>query len=116
MARVKRGVMHAKRRSYLLKRTKGYKWGRKSKIKLARTAVHKAGQHAFAHRRDKKSNFRRLWNIQLNAAVREYGLSYSRFIDALKKSKVELDRKVLTQLAREYPAVFKKLVEAVKKS
>jgi len=107
--------MHSKRRGYLLKRTKGYRWGRKSKIKLARTAVRKAGQHAFAHRRDKKGNFRKLWTIQLNAAVRQYGLSYSRFIDLLKKSKVELDRKVLSQLAREYPAVFQKLVEAVKK-
>ncbi|MBI5466105.1 MAG: 50S ribosomal protein L20 [Candidatus Kerfeldbacteria bacterium] len=115
MARVKRGMMHLKRRRYLLKRTKGYKWGRKSKITLAKVATHKAGQHAFAHRRDKKANFRRLWNVQLNAAVRQYGLSYSRFIDLLKKSKVELDRKVLSQLAREYPAVFQKLVEAVRK-
>ncbi|MFZ5391197.1 MAG: 50S ribosomal protein L20 [Patescibacteria group bacterium] len=115
MARVKRGVMHVKRRTNLLKKTKGYRWGRKSKIKLAKPAVRKAGVYAFAHRRDKKGVQRRLWQVQLNAAVREYGLSYSRFIDLLKKSKVELDRKVLSQLANQYPEVFKKLVEAVSK-
>jgi large subunit ribosomal protein L20 len=115
MARVKRGMMHAKRRKNLLKRTKGYRWGRKSKITLAKVATHKAGQHAFAHRRDKKGDFRALWQVQLNAAVREHGLSYSKFIGLLKKAKVELDRKVMAQLAREYPAVFAKLVEAVKK-
>ena len=108
-------MMHAKRRKNLLKRTKGYRWGRKSKITLAKVAVRKAGVHAFAHRRDKKANFRALWQIQINAAVRPLGMSYSRFMDALKKAKIELDRKVLAQLAREYPAVFKKLVEAVKK-
>lgn len=107
--------MHAKRRKNLLKRTKGYRWGRKSKITLAKVATHKAGQHAFAHRRDKKGDFRALWQVQLNAAVREHGLSYSKFIGLLKKAKVELDRKVMAQLAREYPAVFAKLVEAVKK-
>ncbi|MFA4818569.1 MAG: 50S ribosomal protein L20 [Patescibacteria group bacterium] len=114
MARVKRGVMHLKRRKNLLKRTKGYRWGRKSKITLAKPAARKAGVYAFAHRRDKKGAFRRMWQIQLNAATREYGLSYSRFIDLLKKAKIELDRKVLSQLAREYPAVFQKLVEAIK--
>lgn len=115
MARVKRGMMHAKRRRNLLKRTKGYRWGRKSKITLAKVAARKAGAHAFAHRRDRKADFRRLWQIQINAAVREHGLSYSKFIDLLKKNKIELDRKILSQLAREYPAVFAKVVEAVKK-
>lgn len=114
MARVKRGVMHVKRRRNILKTTKGYKWGRKSKLKLAKTAAAKAGVYAFAHRRDKKGEFRRVWQVQLNAAVREYGMNYSTFIDKLHKAKIELDRKVLSQLAREYPAVFKKLVEALK--
>lgn len=114
MARVKRGVAHLKRRRNLLKRTKGYKWGRKSKITLAKVAARKAGVYAFAHRRDKKGAQRRVWQVQLNAAVREYGLSYSKFIDKLHKAKIELDRKVLSQLAREYPEVFKKLVEALK--
>ncbi len=108
-------MMHLKRRRNLLKKTKGYKWGRKSKIKLAKVAVRKAGVHAFAHRRDRKGDFRRLWQVQINAAVREHGLSYSRFIDLLKKAKIELDRKILAQLANDYPAVFAKLVEAVKK-
>ena len=115
MARVKRGMMHLKRRKNLLKRTKGYRWGRKSKITLAKPAARKAGVYAFAHRRDKKGNFRRLWQIQINAAVREHGLSYSKFIDLLKKHKIELDRKILAQLAREYPAIFNKIVEVVKK-
>jgi large subunit ribosomal protein L20 len=115
MPRVKRGKLHLKRRRNLLKRTKGYKWGRKSKIKLAKVAARKAGVHAFAHRRDRKADFRRLWQIQINAAVRQHGLSYSKFIDLLKKNKIELDRKILAQLARDYPAVFAKVVEAVKK-
>ncbi len=115
MPRVKRGVMHLKRRRNLLKRTKGYRWGRKSKITLAKPAARKAGAYAFAHRRRRKGDFRRLWQIQINAAVRSHGLSYSRFIDLLKKNKIELDRKILSQLAREYPAIFDKLVEAVKK-
>lgn len=107
--------MHLKRRRNLLKRTKGYRWGRKSKITLAKVAARKAGVYAFAHRRDKKGDFRKLWQIQINAAVREQGLSYSKFIDLLKKNKIELDRKILAELARDYPAVFKKVVEAVKK-
>ena len=115
MARVKRGMMHLKRRKNLLKRTKGFRWGRKSKITLAKVAARKAGGYAFAHRRRRKGDFRRLWQIQINAAVREHGLSYSRFIDLLKKKKIELDRKILAQLAREYPVVFAKIVEAVKK-
>lgn len=108
-------MMHLKRRKNLLKRTKGYRWGRKSKITLAKVAVRKAGVYAFAHRRDRKGDFRRLWQIQINAAVHEYGLSYSQFINLLRKSKIELDRKVLSQLAQDYPAVFQKIVEAVKK-
>ncbi len=115
MARVKRGMMHLKRRKNLLKRTKGFKWGRKSKITLAKVALHKAGQHAFAHRRDKKGDFRALWQVRINAAVRPFGISYSKFIDLLKKANIELDRKILAQLANEYPAVFAKIVEAVKK-
>lgn len=108
-------MMHLKRRKNLLKRTKGFRWGRKSKITLAKVAARKAGVYAFAHRRDRKGDFRRLWQIQINAAVREHGLSYSKFIDLLKKHKIELDRKILAQLAREYPAIFNKIVEVVKK-
>lgn len=114
MARVKRGTQHVKRRKNLLKKTKGYKWGRKSKIKVARIASIKAGVYAYRDRRANKRNFRRLWQVRINAAVREHGLSYSRFIDLLKKANIELDRKILSELAKDYPAVFEKLVEEVR--
>jgi len=114
MPRVKRGVMHSKRRKNILKQTKGFRWGRKKLIKVAKTAVLKAGAYAYRDRRAKKRTARALWQIQLNAAVREYGLSYSRFIAGLKSAKIEMDRKVLAQLAQQQPAVFAKIVEKVK--
>ncbi|MFA5946549.1 MAG: 50S ribosomal protein L20 [Patescibacteria group bacterium] len=114
MPRVKRGTQHVKRRKSLLKRVKGYKWGRKSKIRLARPAMLKAGVYAFRDRRAKKRTFRGLWNLKINAAVREFGLSYSRFIDMLKKANVGLDRKVLADLAENHPAIFSKVVSSVK--
>ncbi len=115
MPRVKRGVGHVKRRKNLLKKTKGYKFKRNSKIKLAKTAVKKAGANAFKDRRRKKGIRRRLWQTKLNAAVRQYDLSYSRFIDLLKKNKVELDRKVLADLAENNPQTFKNIVTTLKK-
>lgn len=115
MTRIKGGILHRKRRAGILKHTKGYRWGRKSKIKVAKVAKMKAGQYAFNDRRIKKRDNRRLWEVRINAAVRKYGLSYSKFIGALKKNKIGLDRKVLSQLAVSYPAVFEKLVEMVKK-
>ena len=114
MPRVKRGTQHVKRRRNLLKKTKGMMWGRKSKIKLARTAVLKAGAMAFRDRRAKKRTFRRLWQVRINAAVRPHGLSYSRFMDGLKKKNIDLDRKVLSMLAKDYPAVFNELVAKMK--
>lgn len=113
MARVKRGKAHLKKRRQLLKRTKGYKWGRKSKIKLAKTAVLKAGTHAYRDRRKKKRDFRRLWQIRINAACRAEGLSYSQFMNLLKKSKVEINRKVLADLAMNNPGIFKAIVAEV---
>ena len=74
-----------------------------------------AWTYSYRDRKVKKRDFRQLWQIQINAAVREHGLSYSKFIDLLKKHKIELDRKILAQLAREYPAIFNKIVEVVKK-
>ncbi|MCR4279826.1 MAG: 50S ribosomal protein L20 [Candidatus Komeilibacteria bacterium] len=115
MPRVKRGTSHVKKRRKLHKATKGYKWGRKNTIKVAKTAVTKAGAHAYMDRRKKKRTTRRLWQVQLNAAVREHDMSYSQFIGALKKKNIELDRKVLAQIAQEYPAVFAVIVETVKK-
>lgn len=114
MTRIKGGVLHAKRRRGILKHTKGFRWGRKSKIKVAKVAKMKAGQHAFNSRKVKKRTNRALWNVRINAAVRPLDLSYSKLIGLLKKNKITLDRKVLSQLADQYPAVFAKIVESVK--
>ena len=84
MPRVKRGTMHTKHRSNILKHTKGYKWGRKSKLKVAKTAVKRAGQYAFEGRRTKKRLARGLWIIKLNASVRKLELSYSQLINKMK--------------------------------
>ncbi|MCD4705155.1 50S ribosomal protein L20 [bacterium] len=115
MPRVKRGTLHTKNRKNILKKTKGYRWGRKSKIKLAKTAIKKAGQNAFDDRRKKKGVNRRLWQTKLNAAVRKYDLSYSKFIDLLKKNNIALDRKVLADLAENNEAVFEKIITLIKK-
>src|SRR3989344_3919956 len=106
MPRVKRGMMHSKKRRNLLAKTKGMLWGRKSKLRLARVAELKAGVFAYRDRRNKKREFRRLWQLRINAAARELGMSYSRLIDALKKAGVALDRKILAQLAKDFPPVF----------
>lgn len=112
--RVKRGVAHLKRRKSLLQKTKGFRWRRKSSIRLARQAATRAGQHAYRHRRLRKRDFRAFWQVRINAAAREHGLTYGQFIHKLKLVKVELDRKVLAQLAVEHPAVFKAIIEKVK--
>ncbi|MBI4435401.1 50S ribosomal protein L20 [Candidatus Uhrbacteria bacterium] len=114
MPRVKRGTQHIKRRKSLMEKTKGMMWGRKSKIRLARPAMLKAGVNAFRDRRNKKRSYRRLWQVRLNAALRPLGTSYSRFMDGLKKAGIGLDRKVLSQLAKDQPAVFMKIVEKIK--
>ncbi len=114
MPRVKRGTVRQKKRAAILKQAKGYKWGRKKLIKLAKTAIIKAGAHAYRDRRLKKRTNRRLWNIRINAAARANDMTYSTFIDALKKKEVKLDRKVLSQIAAEHPEVFTKIVETVK--
>ena len=115
MPRVKRGKSHLKKRKKLLRRAKGYKWGRKRLPKLAKVAVTKAGVYAFRDRRTKKRSMRRLWQIKINAATRDYQLSYSKFIDLLKKSKIGLDRKILANIAEHHPEVFAKIVENTKK-
>ena len=115
MPRVKRVTQHVKKRKTLLKKVKGYRWGRKSKIRLARIAALKAGVYAYRDRRNKKRNFRRLWQIRINAATRKEGVSYSKFIHMLKEAGVELDRKILSSLASTRPQVFKAIVDKVKK-
>ena len=114
MTRVKKGVHALKRRRSVLKQTKGMRHGRSTKERQAKDALLHAGAYAFAHRRDKKSHNRKLWNIKINAGSRELGMSYSRFIDALKKKNIELDRKILADLAEHHPATFAKVLEATK--
>jgi large subunit ribosomal protein L20 len=114
MPRVKRGTIHTKRRRNILKATKGYRHGRKKLIKLAKTAMVKAGAYAYRDRRTKKRVIRRLWQIKLNAAVRVFDLSYSKFIHALKSNKIEMDRKVLSDMAENNTEIFAKLVEKIK--
>ena len=113
MPRVKRGKIHLKKRKNLLKQAKGYRGGRKNLIKLAKVAITKAGVYAYRDRRVKKRTARRLWQIKLNAAVRTYGLNYSRFIAALKKAQVELDRKILADLAEKEPKIFEAILKEV---
>lgn len=114
MARVKRGATANKKRKNLLKYTKGFRWGRKSKYKLAKEALQKAWTYAYRDRKVKKREARKLWQIQINAQCRKNDMSYSRFIAGLKKHKIELDRKVLSQLAQTQPDIFAKIVEKAK--
>jgi large subunit ribosomal protein L20 len=114
MARVKRGVTaHAKHKK-VYKSAKGYYGRRKNTIRVAKQAVEKANQYAFRDRKQKKRTFRALWIQRLNAAVRPFGLSYSRFIDGLAKAGVLVDRKVLSDLAIHEPTVFESIVERAK--
>jgi len=114
MTRVKRGVIKNKRRKNVLSQTKGYRFGRSTKEAAAKEAIAHAGTYAFAHRRDKKSDARKLWNVRINAVVRENGSTYSKFINALKKGGIGLDRKILSGLAQDKPAVFKRVFDKVK--
>ena len=115
MPRVKRGMTHVKKRKKLLKAVKGFKWGRKKLIKLAKTARTKAGAHAYVDRRKKKRTARGLWQIKINAFVRDHGFSYSRFINALKINKIEIDRKILADLAVNNKDTLEALISKIKK-
>lgn len=114
MARVKRGVRANKRRKNVLKLAKGFQGGRSKKFRAAKQAILKAGSYKYRDRKVRKRDFRQLWITRLNAAVREHGMSYSVFINALKKKNSELDRKVLAQIAFEHPETMKSIVEEVK--
>lgn len=113
MVRVKKGVNALKTRRNILKRVKGYRFGRSSKERQAYEAIAHAGAYAFAHRRDKKGAFRREWNVKINAALRSIDakLSYSKFIGNLKKKNISLDRKSLSHLAEFHPETFAKVVK-----
>lgn len=113
MPRVKKGVHSLKKRRTILKRAKGYRHGASKKERQARERLLHAGVHAFAHRRDKKGDFRRLWNIKINAALRPLGYSYSKFIGALKAKNIDIDRKILADLAQNEPESFTRLVKSI---
>ncbi len=114
MARVKGGLMAQKRRRNILDEVKGYRLQRSKKKRVAREAIYHAQTYAFAHRKDKKNDFRRLWTVRINAALMAFGLKYSRFINTLKTKNIEIDRKVLATLAKDRPEAFARLVESVK--
>ena len=114
MARVKRGVTTRAKHKRILDNAKGYYGRRKNTIRIARQAVEKAGQYAYRDRKVKKRSFRALWIQRINAAVREHGLTYSRFIAGLAGAGIEIDRKVLSDLAIHEPAAFKALVDQAK--
>lgn len=116
MARAIDGTKRKNRRRKILKLAKGFIGDRKSNYKPAKDAVVKALNHAYTDRRDKKGNFRSLWISRINAAVRDEGLSYSRFIDGLTRAGITLNRKALSNMAIEDPVAFKAVVEAAKKA
>lgn len=115
MAHVKRGMVSRRKHKKLLSLAKGYRQNRSRNVKQAKEAVLHAGSYAFHGRKLKKRNFRALWNVRISEAVKKEGLSYSVFMNLLKKGKVELDRKILSNLVVEDPATFRQIVAEVKK-
>ncbi len=116
MARVKRGVQANRRHKKILKRAKGYYGARSRVYRVAVQAVTKAGQYAYRDRRNKKRSFRRLWIARINAGTRQNGLSYSRFINGLKKANIDIDRRVLADIAMHDAVAFTALVEKAKEA
>ena len=114
MARVKRSVHAKKKRREVLSKAKGYTGSRRVRYRIAKEQVMHSGMYAYRDRRDRKAQFRRLWIARINAAVRPHGLSYSRFINGLKVAGIEVDRKILADMAVHDPAAFASLVEQVK--
>lgn len=115
MTRVKRGTIANKRRKNILSQVKGYRFGRSTKERMAKDAIAHAGTYAFAHRRDKKGEARRIWQVRINAAVRAEGSTYSKFINALKVANIGLDRKILSEFAQTRPETFKQILDKVSK-
>ncbi len=114
MPRVTRGNKKLLRRKKILKLAKGFFGAKRKNYRTAKEAVEKALTYAYRDRRNKKRDFRRLWNVRINAAVRSYGMSYSKFIDGLNKNNIKLNRKMLANLAATDPEAFKSVVEKVK--
>ena len=115
MSRVKRGVNANRKRKKILKYTKGFRWDRKTKERAAKEALLHAWTHAFSGRKQKKRDFRTLWNVRINAAARDNGVTYSKLINKLKLANIKLDRKILSALAQQEPKVFAKIVAAATK-
>ena len=113
MSRVKKGVNALKRRKNILAQTKGYRFGRSTKKRMAKDAIAHAGVHAFRDRKKKKRLARQLFTLRINASAREHGFSYSRLIGALKKKGIMLDRKVLSTIAKDHPEVFARLAKSL---
>ena len=115
MTRVKKGVNALKTRKNILSQVKGYRFRRSKTERNAYEAISHAGTYAFAHRKDKKGDFRNLWNVRINAALRNLNnkYSYSKFIGGLKKANIEIDRKILSILANENPKAFETIVKKV---
>lgn len=114
MTRVKKGVNALKSRKNILRKTKGYRHGRSTKERQAQEAIFHAGAYAFAHRRDKKGDARKLWNVKISYASKALGTSYSKLMGSLKKKNILLDRKILATLAEQNPETFKKIVAMAK--
>jgi large subunit ribosomal protein L20 len=113
MPRVKRGTTAHRKREKILKKTKGYRWGRKSKERAAKEALLHAESRMFRGRKEKKRVARSIWNVKINAAARNEGVTYSKLISGLKKAGSKLDRKILADLAKNHPKVFKKILEKI---
>ncbi len=116
MARVKTAIITRKKHKKILKRAKGYYGAKHYRFRMAKQAVMKSGQYAYAGRKDKKSNFRKLWIARINAASRQNGLTYSTFINGLKKANIVINRKMLAELAVTDPKAFAEIAEKVKKA
>ena len=115
MSRIKRSVQARKHRKNILKHAKGFTQARKTKFKAAKDALRHAWTYAYRDRKNKKRTFRNLWNLQINALARQNGITYSRLIAGLKKNKIEVDRKILSELANKHPEIFVRIVEEAKK-
>lgn len=114
MTRVKRGFSAHRKREKLLRHVKGFKWGRKSKERLAREALLHAWSHAYVGRKQKKRDFRALWQVKISAGARQHGISYNKLVSGLRKNNIRLDRKILAELAEKHPRAFEKIIESAR--
>jgi large subunit ribosomal protein L20 len=113
MARVKRGKIKLKRREKILRLVKGFRKPYSTKKKFAKEAILHAYKYAYIGRKQKKRNFRRLWQVRINAALKEKGLKYNNFLHLMKEKNINLNRKVLSELAQNYPLIFEKIISEV---